>query len=98
MATPRTNKKPNVAEYYDSRGVLDDLIDKPIDVSLDDELRVSILEGKRRRRLENISLKMDPAHVQAIRKIATMRAVPYQTLIRQWLAQHIREELPLGTE
>ena len=29
----------------------------------------------------------------AIKKIATMKAIPYQTLIRHWLTQYIRKEL-----
>jgi len=33
--------------------------------------------------------------IQALRKIATMKAIPYQTLIRQWLADGIRRELDL---
>lgn len=39
---------------------------------------------------------LDPAQIQAVRKIATMRSVPYQTLIRQWLAEAIRKELRIG--
>jgi predicted DNA binding CopG/RHH family protein len=40
-------------------------------------------------------IKLDPAQIQALRKIATRRSVPYQTLIRQWLAESIRRELRL---
>jgi hypothetical protein len=32
-------------------------------------------------------------HEQAIRKLATMRAVPFQTLIRQWIAERLASEL-----
>lgn len=31
-----------------------------------------------------------------LRKIATMKAIPYQILIRQWLAEGIRREFRLG--
>jgi len=95
MAPTRARKKTSATEYYDSHGVLGEIIDDPVDMTLDDELRACIIEGKRRRKLKNVSIKMDPLHIQAIRKIATMRAIPYQTLIRQWLTQHIREELPI---
>jgi predicted DNA binding CopG/RHH family protein len=47
------------------------------------------------RRLQNVSIKLDPAQIQALRKIATMKSVPYQTLIRQWLAEGISKELHL---
>jgi len=90
----RTRKaKESLAEYYDRRGVLDEIVGGPVVFALDEELRAQILSGKRARRLQNLSIKLDPAHIQALRKIATRRAIPYQTLIRQWLAQGIRKEL-----
>lgn len=84
------------AEYYDRRGVLGELAEEPVEFALDEELRDQILRGKRTRRLQNISIKLDPAQIQALRKIATMKAIPYQTLIRQWLADGIRRELHLS--
>jgi hypothetical protein len=67
-----------------------------VQFSLDEALRDQILSGKRARRLENVSIKLDPVQVQALRKIATMKSIPYQTLIRQWLAEGIRRELRLA--
>lgn len=84
------------AQYYDRRGVLGELIERPVEFALDEELREQILRGKRTRRLRNVSIKLDPAQVQALRKIATTKAIPYQTLIRQWLAEGIRRELNLS--
>jgi hypothetical protein len=43
-----------------------------------------------------LSAKLDPAQVLALRKIATMKSIPNQTLIHQWLAQGIHNELRLG--
>jgi len=43
----------------------------------------SILLGKRKRKLKNISIKVDPLQIQAIKKVATMKSIPYQILIRQ---------------
>jgi predicted DNA binding CopG/RHH family protein len=54
--------------------------------------RRQIIAGQRTRRLKNLSIKLDPAQIQALRKIATMKSIPYQTLIRQWLAEGIRKE------
>ncbi|MGH7410874.1 MAG: hypothetical protein ACREJ6_07450 [Candidatus Methylomirabilis sp.] len=87
--------KENLAEYYNRRGVLGELDERPIEFSLEEELRQQILTGKRARRLQNISIKLDPVQIQALRKIATMRSIPYQTLLRQWLAEAIRKELHL---
>ncbi|MBM4042033.1 MAG: hypothetical protein FJ290_26355 [Planctomycetes bacterium] len=84
---------PGSAEYYDSHGVLDDLVDEPVEFSLAEGLREEILHGRRRRPKKNLSLKIDPLHEQAIRKLATMRAVPFQTLIRQWIAERLASEL-----
>ncbi len=92
----RVAKVKESAAYYDRHGILDDLIDEPVDLGLSSQLERDILEGHRRRQLQNTSIRIDPAHLQAIRKIATMRAIPYQTLIRHWLAEHIRKELRIG--
>ena len=83
------------AQYYDRRGVLGGLDARPVEFALEEELRWQILRGARTRRLQNVSIKLDPAQIQALRKIATMKSIPYQTLIRQWLADRIRTELPL---
>lgn len=85
----------NLARYYDRRGVLGEIDERPVEFALDEELRRQILKGERGRRLQNISVKLDPAQIQALRKIATMKSIPYQTLIRQWLADAIRRELHL---
>jgi hypothetical protein len=86
----------DVPKYYDRHGVLPEIEKGPVEFALDDELRRSILKGERTRRLQNLSIKLDAAQIHALRKIATMKAIPYQTLIRQWLAEGIRRELRLG--
>jgi hypothetical protein len=68
---------------------------RPAEFSLDEELREQILEGKRTRRLRNITVKLDPVQIQALRKIATRQSIPYPALIRKWLADGIRRELRL---
>jgi predicted DNA binding CopG/RHH family protein len=88
-----TRIKESAAEYYDRSGVLTELREEPVEFSLNEELRREILEGKRKRRLRNISIKIDPMQIQALKKIATMKSIPYQTLIRQWLSECIRKEL-----
>ena len=93
----RTSLRESPAAYYDRRGVLKELQATPAEFALDEELRRQILRGARGRRLQNVSIKLDPAQIQALRKIATMRAIPYQTLIRQWLAEAIRRELRIGS-
>ena len=94
MSMPK-KRRETIAEYYDRRGVLSDLVEEPVEFALDEELREQILKGKRKRRLKNLSIKLDAPQIPAVRKIATMQSIPYQTLIRKWLADMIRKELRL---
>jgi len=95
MGSSSGKAREHLAEYYDRRGVLGELEERPVEFALEEELRQQILRGRSTRRLQNISIKLDPAQIQALRKIATMKSIPYQTLIRQWLAEGIRKELHL---
>jgi predicted DNA binding CopG/RHH family protein len=95
---PRESRhvREDVASYYDRHGVLSEIREQPVEFALDEELRRQIVRGERTRRLETVSIKLDRAQIQAVRKIATMHSIPYQTLIRQWLAEAIRRELRIG--
>ena len=83
-------------EYYDTHGVLGDIVDEDIDLTLDDALREDIIAGKRKRKLRNVSIKVDPLYLQSIKKIATSKGIPYQTLVRQWLVKEIKKELKIA--
>ena len=90
----KTAKKPeDMAALYDREGVLGQIVEEPVEFALDEELRAQIVKGARRRRLKNVSIKLDAAQVVALKRIATQKAMPYQTLIRSWLADGIRREL-----
>jgi predicted DNA binding CopG/RHH family protein len=83
-------------EYYDTHGILGEIVDEDIDLSIEEALRKDIITGKRRRKLRNLSIKIDPLYLQSIKKIATMKGFPYQTLIRQWLIKEIKKELKIA--
>ena len=83
------------SEYCDRGNILDELLEDPVEFSLDDQLLQDILSKKRKRKLQNITIKMDPLQVSTIRKLATIKSIPYQTLIRHWLSDQIRKELNL---
>ena len=89
----RTPIVPGSIKDYDRRGVLDDLVEQPVEFSLAEDLREDIIHRRRRRPMKNLSIKIDPLQEQAIRKLATKRAVPFQTLIRQWIAERLGSEL-----
>lgn len=84
------------ASYYDDHGVLDEIVEDDAPFSFSEELRAAVLTGKRRHNLQSVTLKLDPIQVQAIRKLATMKSMPYQTLIRTWLAEELKRELHLA--
>jgi len=57
MKTKALKKEHAIEEYYDAHGVLRDIIDEDIDLSLEDALRKDIISGRRKRTLRNISIK-----------------------------------------
>ena len=83
------------AKYYDEKNILDEISDESQDLSLAENIRQDILSGKRKRKLKNVTLKVDPLQVIAIKKISNMKSIPYQTLIRHWLAENIKHELDI---
>jgi hypothetical protein len=88
-------KEARDARYYEKHGVLKEMVDEPVELSLRTELRRSIILGKRKKKLKNISIKVDPLQIQAIKKVAAMKSIPYQILIRHWLSQNLKEELQI---
>ncbi len=89
----RASKPKNLIRYYDDRDILDEITDESVDLILDEHLREDILSGKRKRNLKNVTIKVDPLQIKAIKKLSTMKSIPYQTLIRYWLAQGIKSEM-----
>ena len=83
-------------DYYDQVNILDELLEEPVELTLGERLRRDILLKKRKRKLQNITIKIDPLQVKAIRKLATTKSIPYQTLIRHWLSEEIKKELSLS--
>ncbi len=80
-------------KYYEERDILNEVTDDPADLILAEVLRQEILSGKRKRNLKNVTIKIDPLQIMAIKKLSTMKSIPYQTLIRHWLAEGIKQEL-----
>lgn len=96
MKVKTAGRKAAQYEQYESKGILKNIIEKDIDIGLEDALKEEILSGKRKRKLKNISMKIDPLYLQSIKKIAVKKGIPYQTLVRQWLAEKIRKELKIA--
>ena len=89
------HKAKGLADYYDRKNILDELLEEPAEFSLDEQMVRDILSKKRKRKLQNVTIKMDPLQVRTIRKLAITKSIPYQTLVRHWLSDQIRKELDL---
>ena len=89
----KAKKQKDWIKYYEDRDILNEVTGDPTDLVLDEGLRQEILSGKRKRNLKNVTIKIDPLQVMAIKKLSTMKSIPYQTLIRHWLAEGIKHEL-----
>lgn len=96
MKVKAATKKMTDEEYYDKKGVLGKIIEEDIAISLDEALAKDIVAGKRRRKLQNVTIKIDPLYLISIKKVATKKGIPYQTLVRQWVAEKIRRELKIA--
>jgi len=82
-------------QWYEEADILDEIAEDPVEFTLDDELLRDILSRHRRRKLENVTIKIDPIQLRAIRKVATTKSIPYQTLVRHWLSEQLKRELSL---
>jgi len=96
MKVKSVKKKVTDEEYYDKRGILNEIVEGEVTMSLEDALKQDILSGKRKRKLRNITIKLDPLYLLSIKKVATKKGIPYQTLVRQWVAENIRKELKIA--
>lgn len=92
MGRQRKKERDWVA-YYEERDILGEIAEESVDLALDDSLRREILSGKRKRKLKNVTIKIDPLQIMAIKKLSTMKSIPYQTLIRHWVSEGIKEDL-----
>ena len=86
-------KERDWVAYYEETDILGEIEEEPVDLVLDDSLRREILSGKRKRKLKNVTIKIDPLQIMAIKKLSTMKSIPYQTLIRHWVSEGIKENL-----
>ncbi len=93
MSKEAKEPKDWIAYYDEKKDALGEISEDPVDLSLDEGLRRDIESGKRRRKLKNITIKIDPLQIMAIKKLSTMKSIPYQTLIRHWVSEGIRQEL-----
>ncbi|AEG15155.1 hypothetical protein Desku_1575 [Desulfofundulus kuznetsovii DSM 6115] len=66
---------------------------EPEEVELDPELAAKIRE---RARTKQVTLRLRVSQIEAVKEIARRKDIPYQTLIRSWIAEAIRREQGSG--
>ncbi|MFZ0450398.1 MAG: hypothetical protein WAL98_14270 [Desulfatiglandaceae bacterium] len=86
-------KSKDWISYYENHDLLREITYDPVDLSLTKGLANDIRSTKRKRKLKNVTIKLDPLQIIAIKKLSTMKSMPYQTLIRHWLAEGIKQEM-----
>ena len=92
---PKFRNEAEEREFWDSHSFLDfpEEIEETKFFSLAPELKKEILAGKRKQPGVNISLRFEPSHLAAVKKLATMKSLPYQNLIRMWVVEKLKTEL-----
>ena len=77
MRTKEEEKK-DWKDYYEGSNILDKISDEPADITLKQDLRQEILLSKRRSKLKNVTIKVDPLQIVAIKKLSDMTSIPTQ--------------------
>lgn len=59
-----------------------------------EEVTEEITVERTRPRKKPVGLRLRPDYLDAIKRVADRRGIPYQTLIQMWLAEKLRQEAP----
>ncbi len=87
---PEFKSEAEEAEFWDTHNSLDYLeSDEPVEIELDPELAAKIRE---RAQTKRVTLRLRVSQIEAAKEIARKKDIPYQTLIRSWVAEAIRRE------
>lgn len=87
---PEFKSREEEAEFWDTHSAADywDQLE-PVQVEVDPELADRVAE---RRKTKRITLRLRECQLEAVKRIAAKKDIPYQTLIRSWVAEAIRRE------
>ncbi|OIQ52936.1 hypothetical protein MOTE_25290 [Moorella thermoacetica] len=87
---PEFKNEREEAEFWDVHNTLDYLeSDEPVEIELDPDLEAKIRE---RQKTKRVTLRLRVSQIEAVKEIARRKDIPYQTLIRSWIAEAIRRE------
>jgi predicted DNA binding CopG/RHH family protein len=87
---PQFRSEKEEAEFWDGHNSLDYIeSDEPVELELDPELAARIAERSKTKR---VTLRLRVSQIEAAKEIARKKDIPYQTLMRSWIAQGIERE------
>lgn len=88
---PEFKNELEMAEFWDTHSVADYWEQlEPEEVELSPELAAKAAE---RQRTKRVTLRLRISQIEAAKEIARKKDIPYQTLMRSWIAQGIEREL-----
>ncbi len=89
---PEFRNEEEEARFWDEHDSMEFIEDfEPVDIKLSPKLEYEIL---RKRELKKpVTLRLEPSQIDAVKKIAIQKGLPYQTLIRLWITERIRNEI-----
>jgi len=91
---PEFKSEKEEAEFWDAHNSLDYIeSDEPVEMELAPELAAKIRE---RTQTKQVTLRLRVSQIEAAKEIARRKDIPYQTLIRSWIAEAIRREQGSG--
>ncbi|MEW6274336.1 MAG: CopG family antitoxin [Bacillota bacterium] len=89
---PEFATEEEAAEFFDSYSFAEAMergLFEPEEVELDPALEAKIRE---RAQTKRVTLRLRVSQLEAAKEIARKKDIPYQTLIRSWVAEAIRRE------
>ncbi|MGB9793068.1 MAG: CopG family antitoxin [Thermacetogeniaceae bacterium] len=91
---PEFRSEQEMAEFWDTHSVADywDQFERD-DVDLDPDLSRQIAERSKTKR---VTLRLKVSQIEAAKEIAKRKDIPYQTLMRSWIAEGIKREQEEG--
>ncbi|RPF42024.1 CopG antitoxin of type II toxin-antitoxin system [Thermodesulfitimonas autotrophica] len=87
---PEFKSEQEMADFWDTHSVADywDQLE-PDEIELAPELAAKIAERSKTKR---VTLRLRVSQIEAAKRIAKEKDIPYQTLLRSWIAEAIRRE------
>lgn len=89
---PEFRSEEEEARFWDEHDSIEFIEEfDPIEIEVASELEEEILN--KRVLKKPVTLRLEPSQIDAVKKIAVKKGLPYQTLIRMWIVERIRTEI-----